>query len=784
MKLSAWQYAAVAGALLTASYFAVPTPALRDGIYSLAGLASVVCMMAGVRMHRPPNASGWFAMASSNLCFVAGDAVYSYYELALHRSPPFPSVADAVYLPGYVFLVVAVIRLTPVSQRHGVREDRTDAAIVTVGALALLWHVLMGSYARDSSMSAIAKLITMAYPIMDIGVLFIVVNALLLSSTRRTVHTMIAVAMGSMMIGDLSYDILLLHGTYQTGSIVDAGWLISYTALAVAALHPSMSMRQSSERLRSETRWRLPLVTLAGFIVPGILLVSGLTSAPVDLTVLALCSMVLFGLVALRVVRLLNRLSQQTRDLRDALTAQQRLQEHLQHQAFHDALTGLANRALFHDRVDHALHAAERSKANVTVLVCDLDGFKRVNDSLGHNVGDQLLVAVSARLRSVVRPGDTAARLGGDEFAILIDDVADHSVALDIAHRVVTELRQPVEVAGQTISVSVSIGIASALPGHDVEQLLSEADAAMYAAKGAGKDRVQRFEEGMLTQTLRQMELRNSFAIGLHHGEFYLEYQPYISLDPDRLEGFEALVRWRHPIYGVVAPTDFIPLAEETGFIVPLGRWILETACAAAASWPTVGGRPLTVSVNVSARQLQDNQLIDDVRAVLAYSGVSPDRLVLEVTESMLMADPNHAAAVLADIKAMGIRLAIDDFGTGYSSLSYLQQFPIDVIKIDKSFIDPLTGTSDEGRALIASIIRLAHDLNLTTVAEGIELRVQQQTLIDLGCDMGQGYLLSRPMNAQAAIDFAETMKVGARPAKISNDESYLDLDGHGVALT
>jgi diguanylate cyclase len=288
----------------------------------------------------------------------------------------------------------------------------------------------------------------------------------------------------------------------------------------------------------------------------------------------------------------------------------------------------------------------------------------------------------------------------------------------------------------------------------------------MYEAKSRGKDRFELFEEAMRTSIVHQMDLRNSFADGLRRGEFFLQYQPTISLHNGELEGFEALVRWRHPVHGELGPAEFIFLAEETGFVLPLGRWVVETACNTAAAWQRSHGRALTISVNVSGRQLQNSQFVDDVGAALAYSGIDPGRLVLEVTESTLMVDPAHVAKVLAQMKALGVLVAIDDFGTGYSSLSQLRQFPIDIIKIDKTFVDTLADDGKETDAFVATIIRLAHQLQLSTTAEGIEDDAQLRTLTRLGCDSAQGYLISRPLDVDAAHRLATANQVPDREAR------------------
>jgi diguanylate cyclase (GGDEF)-like protein len=387
------------------------------------------------------------------------------------------------------------------------------------------------------------------------------------------------------------------------------------------------------------------------------------------------------------------------------------------------------------------------------VALCfgDLDGFKTVNDTLGHNVGDSVLVRASRILSSIVRPGDTVARLGGDEFAVLMVDVEHPKAAVDFAHRIVSVLRDAPDFEGNQVGLSISVGVAYAESDKTTEELLSEADSAMYEAKEKGKNRVEVFQSSMRSRMLERLDLTNGFRWALGRSEFFLQYQPIVSLSDNKLRGFEALVRWSHPNLGEVAPLRFIPIAEETGFIVPLGRWVLIEACEQLAAWTTGSNSDLTLSVNLSRRQLISSHLADEVRTALAVSGIDPHRLMLEITETVLMEDPERAAQALSELRDMGIRIAVDDFGTGYSSLSHLQRFPLDVLKIDKSFIDPLVNKDPGSSALVTAIIGLAQSLGLDVIAEGIEHQSQLQRLVDLGCDQGQGYLMARPLNREAA---------------------------------
>ncbi|HZF68749.1 MAG TPA: EAL domain-containing protein [Gemmatirosa sp.] len=426
----------------------------------------------------------------------------------------------------------------------------------------------------------------------------------------------------------------------------------------------------------------------------------------------------------------------------------------LAHQAFHDALTGLANRALFRDRVEHALaRGAREGDRRVAVLFLDLDDFKAVNDSLGHDAGDRLLGQVAARLRLATRGCDTVARLGGDEFAILLEDAHGADEATAVADRIAAALCRPVAIVGREVSVGGSIGIALDEPAITADALLRNADIAMYAAKSAGHaaGTVQHrlFDASLLDAVVSRVELERDLARALAREEFHLLYQPIVDLATGRVVSAEALVRWQHPERGLVSPAHFVPVAEGSGHVVALGRWVLEAACREAASWPAVpdGGEVPSVSVNLSGRQLEEASLVADVRDVLAATGLAPARLTLEITESVIMHDTERTLEQLHALKALGVRLAIDDFGTGYSSLSYLQRFPVDVLKIDKSFVDGVARGGHDA-ALARTIVALGEMLALRTVAEGIEHEAQRAQLAALGCALGQGYLFARPLPA------------------------------------
>jgi diguanylate cyclase (GGDEF)-like protein len=416
-------------------------------------------------------------------------------------------------------------------------------------------------------------------------------------------------------------------------------------------------------------------------------------------------------------------------------------EDELEHRAFHDPLTGLANRDLFRNRLAHALQ--RRRMEPVTVVFVDLDDFKTVNDSLGHDAGDRLLVLVAERLRASVRGGDTAARLGGDEFAVLLEETEGETMG----RRILAALESPFTIDGRDFVIGASIGVASGTPGiTTAEELLQDADLAMYAAKAAGKSRVARFEPAMREGAVERLDLLHDLDVALDRGELVLHYQPVVRLGEQAGEvaGYEALLRWNHPERGLLSPAAFLGLAEETGRILPIGWWILEEACRAQRRFPVQPGvLPPSVSVNMSARQLADPNAIQAVAHALAVSGVDPGRVVLELPESTLLAGEEETDRLLA-LRALGVRLAIDDFGTGYSSLGYLSRLPIDIVKIDRSFLERMEGSGTE-ELLVGAIVQLARALGLRTVAEGVETRFQLDRLTEMGCDAAQGYLIGRP---------------------------------------
>ncbi|MFQ5943597.1 MAG: EAL domain-containing protein [Anaerolineales bacterium] len=436
------------------------------------------------------------------------------------------------------------------------------------------------------------------------------------------------------------------------------------------------------------------------------------------------------------------------------ITERKRAEEQLLYDAFHDGLTGLPNRALFTDRLDRALERAKRrDDFIVAVLFLDLDRFKVVNDSLGHMTGDQLLIGVARRIEGAMRHVDTVARLGGDEFVILLEDIEDVEHAKRSAERIQVMLREPFNLDESEVFMSASIGIAVSSTGYNgAEDIIRDADIAMYRAKSMGKARYELFDEAMHGRAVELLKLETDLRKAVDREEFRLHYQPIVSLESGEAVGFEALIRWMHPARGLMYPGAFLPLAEETGLTVLLGNWILREACNQLKAWQTgpARGRDLWVSVNLSSRQLLDPDLTKVVAQTLAEAQIVPSSLQLEVTEGVIMDEPEAATAVLVDLRELGVRLPIDDFGTGYSSLAYLHRFPISSLKIDKSFVKNVySGGEDE--VIVRTIVNLAHNLDMDVIAEGVETEEQLESLKELGCEFGQGFLFSEPVPAEEA---------------------------------
>ena len=776
-------------------------------------------------------------------------------------------MADIGYLMYFPLLMMGLLSY-PQAVRS--RSDRAkmwlDVAIVVCSCTVAIWHFAVAPELLAGRSDLAVFLVTVGQPIGDVVTLLGITVLWLRRSggARNSAITLLAIAVLTSVISDVLYASLVRSDSYESGGLIDIGWLFSYFLIALAAFrqrsNPGETKDESAYASRSMVGLAIPYVAVAlvyGLLInlaystselsmkvivtgtsiitllviirqmaavrenirltaaaeadKGVRRLEALVQNSVDvISILDVDTVVRYvspaierlagftpeGATGLRIVDIVHRddrsaailfFAELARDgavnvrgewrMRNAtnqwrltenvgvnltgdpmvaglvvntrdITESRSLELQLRHQAFHDSLTGVANRQLFTDRVQHAFKRAARDRSKIAVLFIDLDNFKGINDTQGHAVGDQVLVAVANRLSSCIRDGDTLARLGGDEFAILLEDLADPADALRTAERMSDALRAPVVLEGLSIIAVASVGISGGLEGETPDALLRNADVAMYVAKSDGKGKHVQFRPDMHSKVLERLEMEADLRRALDENQFVLNYQPIVGLKCGELASVEALIRWNHPERGLLMPGSFIMIAEESGLIVLIGRWALREATRQAREWELASGRGVRVGVNISTRHLCEPSLIDDVRNALNESGLDPRHLLLEITESVLMTSPAEIIPVLNSIKGMGISIALDDFGTGYSSLSYLQQLPIDVLKIDKSFMDMLVGENADP-VLVKAIVSLGSTLRLRVVAEGIESSDQLSHLKDLGCDFGQGFYFDRAVSAE-----------------------------------
>jgi diguanylate cyclase (GGDEF)-like protein len=787
-RLSAWFTLWMA--LLTAAFYR--WPGMHMLWWGAIGLSSTAAVGLGVLVHRPRRRWPWLLLAAALACFGAGDFCYNLLTDVFGLSNPFPSFPDALYLAMYPLVAAGLL---------GFVRSRTNAAINllgsgTAGLLAAdvvygliqldgSWHVggptdlgWVACYAgwaaaalhpsmrelteptrtaaadlgaRRIALLGAASLIAPAVLLVEASI-DAVRDAAVIAASSGLLFALVLARLAGVMANhrqSLARERELREATGTLLSAADEQEARDAVQAAVRRLLPPDTPHVVA-LVRAEADEDLPS--------PGLVRVSGLAPAvrarlrefsstlrhPLgatrDVLFLAAPTGVLqalqptFEVLAAQATMALERI---------ALTA-----EVNRRTASQDSLTGLANRVLFQERAEQAVARAAHGDGPglVGVLFVDLDDFKVVNDTLGHGVGDELLRAVADRVAGQLRPADTLARLGGDEFAALIeaDSMADLEIA---AERIVGALAEPFTAGGETVNGISSVGLSTTQDARSAEELMRQADLALYVAKGAGKGQWRRYQSELHTAVLERLELRAALDQAVKEQQFVLHYQPIVDLRTGDPLGFEALVRWNHPTRGMIAPGHFIEIAEESGLIVPIGRMVLQQALDTTARWQRASapGALRYMSVNVSARQFRTPGFVEDVRHLLHAAGVEPGTLLLEITESLLLRNDEQVRSDLDALRAMGVRLAIDDFGTGYSSLSYLQHMPIDVLKIDKSFIDDLLSSTRQ-RAVVAAIVQLAQTFDLSVVAEGVEEPAQRVALQQIGCPYGQGYLFARPL--------------------------------------
>jgi diguanylate cyclase (GGDEF)-like protein len=721
--------AAVAGPLLPRTSY------LANLECEALGLGAIVAVLVGVRRNRPGRAAPWYCFAAGLGASVLGDAAQG---LLAHRAGGvgFPSPADAFYLAAYPALAAAAWLLMRAQGRD--RAGLIDACITAAGGGLLFWVFVMRPVADAGNASVLHRVFSLAYPSADV-ILLVLLARLLIGRAARTMSCRLLVASVLLTFAaDVSFAVVSNFSAVPSGPM-RIGWLASYVALGAAALHPSMrGLTEPADTAETAlSRRRLTVLAVSSLIAPVLLLGQGVAGVhPMDWLAIGVVAGALFLLVVVRMAGLVGKVQSQA----DQLSAL----------AMRDDLTGLPNRRLLEELIRDELDRGGRPQ----VAFIDLDDFKRINDGLGHAVGDQLLIAVGRRLTGVLRPGDVVARLGGDEFAVLMPDTGQ-AAADALVTELASALEQPVFAGEHHLLVQAGIGVADAAGTRDPFELLRRADVAMYAAKES-KSRQERFRPEFDQRASEHAQLGAQLREALDQGQFQLVYQPIVALPHGELAGVEALIRWHHPELGFMSPADFIPVAERNGQIVELGAWILLEACSQAATWlATLGAAaPGKVSVNVSARQLVEPDFAEVVAAVLAATGLPAQRLAIEVTETAVFGG-GRAIEALDAVHRLGVRIALDDFGTGHSSLGLLQTCPVDILKVDKSFVDNVT-MAGRHAVIATALINVSDGLNLDAIAEGVETAEQAQELYRLGYRFAQGYHFGRPVaNPQFALESA-----------------------------
>ena len=695
--------------------------------------ASVACARtarraSGRRRH------GWAAFAVACGGWAAGQAVWSWYELVLSVDTPFPSPGDVGFLTFPVGAATALLLLPTSSSTPGAQRRRLLDGLLVAASMALLsWVTALGAVVQERS-GGLGTLVALAYPAGDVVVLTMVVVLLSSAVSDRRALTLVGLGTGTIAAADSAFLYLTSLELYDSDlHLVGLGWATGFVLIGMGAAAASAGTSGPAGR-PSRRAGLLPYAPIV--LALGIPVVRALTGGPFGRVETAL-SVVVVGLVLLRQYALVRDHAR----LLDALAVRE---AELRHQAFHDGLTGLVNRALFRDRLAHALAQRDRSRQSVTVLFCDLDDFKLVNDTLGHATGDALLVQVAERLQGVLRAGDTLSRLGGDEFAVLLADGDDGST---VADALVGALREPVVLDGREVPVRMSVGATTVPAGLEaapsVDALLAQADTAMYSAKRAGGGAARAFTPGMALAEVTEADAARALADAVAAHEVTLVYQPVVDVLSGEIAGVEALARWSHDGHPV-PPDQFVALAERTGLIGPLTELVLDTACAQAAVWARPGFR---TGVNLSPSSITDPALPVLVARCLERHGLDGSALVLEITESGVLQDPEVAEQVCAALRRQGVLLALDDFGVGFASLGHLSSLPLDIVKLDRSLLTGV-GTDPERTGFVRAVLRLGTDLGLSVVAEGVEELEQLAGLREMGMPLAQGYLLCRPQPA------------------------------------
>jgi diguanylate cyclase (GGDEF)-like protein len=747
-------------------------------------LLALACLILATRVSwRVSRRLGWvWGVVSMTIgCLTAGDIAWAILEVGFHQNP-LHSIINILYFATYPLFLIGGFLISDHRPSASVIVKRwLDIGIIILSASLISWNYLLGPLAASGVHNSwIDQAVTLAYPIGDLLILWSLIMLLYRHAARDNPRPLVIlfVTAGVLVVTHIFFTYQSLTGGYASGTVMDLGWPAASLLAGLAGVlqyntagEPPKTPRLVLNRSEARTRYSslLTFFPYLWILLAYLMLVGNYQAGfPMPFTVVSLWVGSLIGLVVIRQVIVIYenhhlndelnlaviRMRQQTVQLQAEISERERAEERLLHDATHDSLTGLPNRVLFYDRLERAIaYFQNRPEYPFAVLFLDVDQFKVINDSLGHNFGDEILSTIANRLKSCLRTGDTVARLGGDEFVILLEGSQGLETILAAALRILDEIRIPVSNNDHQVYITASIGIVPSIAGYrQPEDVLRDADIAMYRAKALGKNRYEIFNPNLRIQAISRLEIENDLRRALEMQEFTLYYQPIIVLETGQITGFETLIRWRHPTRGIVSPAEFIPIAEETGLIIGLGQWVLEQACAQVKIWQELFPelQPLHISVNISGKQFVLPDFTQRIEEALTSSGVSATTLMLEITETVFINNAPQASMVFNQLCELGVQLQIDDFGTGYSSLSYLQHFPIHTIKIDQSFIQGM-GVSFKNSELVHTILDMAHDLGMEAIAEGIETDAQLEELRRSGCKFGQGYLLSRPMDRETA---------------------------------
>lgn len=759
-----------------------------DAISPVVDFAAAILLFAAAKKSATRSkrlALAWGIIATALLSYSLGDAIWAMLEVGL-KAQPFPSIADAFYLAYYPLFLAGVFLMQEKTITPGTWINKTlEFGILILSSILVYWNFLLGPIIKSNiGLPRLDQIILFAYPVGDLVLLIALIIIIYNYSKDMDRHSAIFLGASilAMIITDSIYSFQSLLGTYNSGGILDLGWIASalmagLSGLSVMVVFQSAGGSSTFSPFKIIKHTLQPITQILPYVwlmvAFGLLVVGGITPLPMSFMALSMSVGGIIILVLIRQINVLNEnrilnthLHNANQELQDEIIERKKIEEQLSYDNLHDALTGLANRILFLDRLGQAIEYSKRSTEHqYAVLFLDLDQFKVVNDSLGHLLGDQLLMMVAQRLKESLRSSDTIARFGGDEFEILVKISPSKESSEKVSRKIHQLLQSPFMVEGNELFVSASMGIVLNLCEYNhAEDLLQDADIAMYRAKALGGGRSVVFNIEMRHQAYTRLEIEKELRNALENNEFRLYYQPIMALKANHLMGFEALIRWYHPTKGIVLPNEFLQIAEESGLILPMAEWVLHTACSQMKEWqeeyPLL--RNASMSVNISSRQLSSISFCDRVMNALQKSGLAAKYLILEITEGVLIKNFSIANEIFNQLRNQGIQLQIDDFGTGYSALGYLHRFPINAIKIDKTFIREMD-INHRGLELVRAIVSMAKELGIDAIAEGIETDQQLDELLNMYCGFGQGYLLSKPFEPCALPIFLDTIHTSTR---------------------